>query len=174
MPFMTYVAKLQKKVDLQSEWHISIKSKSFFKWYFTFYFAANQQPVAMTMLAIRSIGVILSPRKQMGRAVVNVADVLQFADRFLQRLNNKNPRVCKMKVTSLLMSMIECLLRILVKQIDHGSKHPIVMMMEHNSMNQHRNVGKQGNEYGHQTSLAVMISKREVTNYIFYKLEDLE
>lgn len=29
------------------------------------YFAANQQPIAMTTLAMRGIGVMLSPRKQM-------------------------------------------------------------------------------------------------------------
>ena len=40
------------------------------------------------------------------------------------------------------MSMAESLLTILVKQIDNGSKQLIVMMMGHNSMNQHRKVGK--------------------------------
>lgn len=44
-------------------------------------------------------------------------------------------------MSPLLMSMAESLLTILVKQIDNGSKQ-LIVMMGHNSMNQHRKVGK--------------------------------
>lgn len=55
------------------------------------------------------------------------------------------------------------------EQIDNGSKYPIVMMMGHNSMNQQGDVGKDGEEHGHQTSHAVDTSNRLFCYFLWQK-----